>query len=150
MDGVKAELRAVRPDDVGQLAELLTQLGYPTEEAEAAERLAYWSADPASLLIGADVDGALAGVAALHVCPMLEATGRWARLAALVVDAKHRGMGLGRHLVAAAEARAWEMGCRHMEITSSRRRDGAHRFYRSLGYEDACDRSARFIKDLPR
>ncbi|SCL23489.1 Acetyltransferase (GNAT) family protein [Micromonospora rhizosphaerae] len=144
------ELRVVRSDDAARLAALLTQLGYPVQEPEVTERLTYWFGDPASLLIGADVRGDLAGVAALHVIPMLEATGRWARLAALVVDERYRGKGVGRSLVEAAETRAREMGCRYMEIASSRRRVQAHRFYRSLGYEDVCERSARFIKYLLR
>lgn len=128
----------------------LTQLGYPVEEPEVVKRLTSWFDDPASLLIGADIHDELAGVAALHVSPMLEVTGKRARLVALVVEEKYRGRGIGRNLVEAAETRAHEMGCLLMEVTSSRSRDEAQRFYRGRGYEDACERSARFIKYLPR
>ncbi|MEV4198278.1 GNAT family N-acetyltransferase [Micromonospora globbae] len=145
MDG---DLRPVRREDAARLAVLLTQLGYPTEEPEAAARLRYWGDDAAGVLIGADVGGELAGVAALHVAPLLELTGRWARLVVLVVDEEHRGKGIGRRLVEAAESRAAELGCRRMEVTSSRQRGDAHRLYRRLGYEDVCARSARFLKLL--
>ena len=37
-----------------------------------------------------------------------------------------------------------------MEITSSRWRTGAHGFYQRLGYQDACPRSARFLKSSSR
>ena len=35
-----------------------------------------------------------------------------------------------------------------MEVTSARNRSASHAFYRSLGYHDWCDRSARYLKDL--
>ncbi|MFG2057173.1 GNAT family N-acetyltransferase [Micromonospora sp. NPDC048930] len=142
------ELRPVRRDDAARVAVLLTQLGYPTEEPEASVRLSYWLDDPESVLIGAEVRGELAGVVALHVCPLLEVTGKWARLVALVVDEGKRSKGIGRRLVAAAESRAKELGCLRMEVTSSRKRDDAHRLYRRQGYEDVCERSARFMKLL--
>jgi len=145
---VPTTIRPIRADDSPRLAALLTQLGYPTSSDEVAERLGYWLPDPNSAVIGADVDGELMGVAALHVCPYLEHTGRWGRLAALVVDERCRGTGVGAALVRAAEDRARELGCHSMEVTSSRHRTGAHAFYQRLGYQDACPRSARFLKSL--
>jgi len=145
---MNAELRLLRRDDAARLAVLLTQLGYPVAEPEVMERLTYWFDDPASVLIGADVKGELVGVVAVHASPLLEVTGRWARIVALVVDEGYRGKGIGRRLVEAAEARARELGCLRMEVTSSRRRDDAHRLYRRHGYEDVCERSARFMKLL--
>ncbi|MGW0433285.1 GNAT family N-acetyltransferase [Micromonospora sp. NPDC003197] len=142
------QLRPVDRDDAARLAVLLDQLGYPTDPADVNDRLDYWQGDPASFLLGAAVGDELVGVAALHVCPMLEVTGRFGRLVALVVDDRHRGQGVGRALVGAAEHRARDAGCLFMEVTSSRRRDRAHRFYQDLGYEDACGKKARFTKPL--
>jgi ribosomal protein S18 acetylase RimI-like enzyme len=141
-------LRSVTYDDVPRLAELLDQLGYPTDDDAVAERLRYWLGDPASALIGAEVDRELIGIVALHVCPILEATGRFGRIVALVVDNRCRGRAVGKALIAAAEAQARAAGCISMEVTSNRARVPAHAFYRRLGYEDACHRSARFIKFL--
>jgi hypothetical protein len=47
-----------------------------------------------------------------------------------------------------AEQIARQAGCEEMEITSSRGREGAHRFYKSHGYHDWCETSARFRKQL--
>jgi len=141
-------LRAVRREDAARLVLLLDQLGYPTDLAAVQERLDYWLDDPSSSLIGADQEGELVGIAALHLIPMLEVTGRFARLVALVVDDRCRGQGLGRQLVTAVEERAQDAGCVKLEVTSSRRRDRAHAFYQALGYEDLCATSARFIKPL--
>jgi GNAT superfamily N-acetyltransferase len=142
------QIRPVRRRDTAQLVGLLDQLGYPTDSPAVGERLDYWLDDPACYLIGADDSGDLVGVAALHIVPMLEVTGRFGRLVALVVDARHRGLGVGRQLVEAIEQRAWAAGCVRMEVTSSRHRQGAQRFYAGIGYEDVCHRSARFIKPL--
>ncbi|MFI6760573.1 GNAT family N-acetyltransferase [Micromonospora sp. NPDC050417] len=142
------QLRSVQRRDVPRLAVLLGQLGYPTDEAAVHERLDYLLDDPSSWLIGADDNGELVGVAALHVVPMLEVTGRFGRLLALVVDDRRRGQGVGYALVTAVEQRAREAGCLRLEITSSRHRDRAHAFYQRLGYEDASAFKARFLKDL--
>lgn len=133
---------------MSELAGLLGQLGYPTAEAAARERLDYWLDDPASWLIGADDDGDLIGVAALHVSPLLETTGKVGRLGALVVDERYRGRGIGQALVTATEEQARAAGCVKMEITSSRYRTRTQEFYQLLGYEDLCAASARFIKSL--
>ncbi|GIF13604.1 N-acetylglutamate synthase-like GNAT family acetyltransferase [Actinoplanes teichomyceticus] len=128
------------------LTALLGQLGYPTTETSVRERLDLWLDEPCSWLIGADDDGALVGVAALHVLPLLERTGRMGRLVALVVDQRYRGRGVGRSLVTAAEEQARAAGCVKMEVTSSRTRTRTHEFYKLLGYEDICSSSARFVK----
>lgn len=105
--------------------------------------------DPDSaLLAAADDDGRLIGVAALHVTPILEITGKFGRLVALVVDETARGRGVGRALMAAIEKRALAAGCLFMEVTSSRHRHSAHLFYESLGYLDTQDRSRRFLRPL--
>ena len=145
---MKIQLRSVQRQDATRLGVLLDQLGYPTDLDAVNERLDYWLDDPASFLLGADVDGELVGVAGLHILPFLEMTGKFGRLLALVVDDRRRSHGVGRQLVGVAEERARAAGCIRMEVSSSRRRDSAHRFYRSIGYDDTCGVSARFIKVL--
>jgi GNAT superfamily N-acetyltransferase len=141
-------LRQVTGQDAARVAVLLGHLGYPADEDTVRERLGYWGDDPGSVLIGAQDEGVLIGVAALQVMPMLEVTGRMGRLLALVVDDGRRGRGVGRLLVAAAEERARAAGCVKMEITSSRHRVRTHEFYERLGYADRCAVSARFLKEL--
>lgn len=148
MPGMDVLLRPIRRQDVSGLTGLLGQLGYPTDEAAVHERLDYWLDDPSSWLIGADDDGDLIGVSALHVSPMLEVSGKLGRLGALVVDERYRGRGVGQLLVTATEEQARAAGCVKMEITSSRHRTRTHEFYQLLGYEDICTSSARFIKGL--
>ena len=63
---------------------------------------------------------------------------------ALPISTFQRG-GVGRALVADAEAWARAAGAVRIEVTSNQRRLGAHAFYLALGYADS---SKRFIKDL--
>ncbi|MBO0771864.1 MAG: GNAT family N-acetyltransferase [Actinobacteria bacterium] len=142
-------LRQARADDAEQVAALLTELGYPGNEPdEVRQRLAAWAQEAAGVVLVADRGGLVAGALALMTIPYLERGGRWGRIAALVVSASCRGQGIGRRLVEAAEAEAVGRGCVAMEVTSSRRRVESHPFYRSLGYQEWCDRSARYLKDL--
>lgn len=78
----------------------------------------------------------------------LERAGSFARVVALAVDPARRRAGLGRRLLTAVESWAAELGCHDIEITSSRHRGDAHAFYRSLGFVDQCDGSARFRRPL--
>lgn len=141
----------IRPVDVAdapRVAVLLGQLGYPTDAARVRVRLDDWLTDQRSALLAAEMDGLLVGVAALHAMPLLEHDGRRGRLVALVVDESCRGQGLGRKLMAEVEQEARRLGCRDLEITSSRVREAAKSFYPGLGYEDVCGTAARFLRAL--
>jgi len=141
--------RAARPDDAEELAALLAELGYPDNDPDSVRRrLATWADGDHGRVLVADDDGRVAGVVAVAVLPYFERDGCWARIVAIVVGEAWRGMGIGRLLVDAAEEAARERGCVAMEVTTARYRVRAREFYRTLGFEDRCDRSARFIKSL--
>lgn len=143
------EIRLAERADAPAISALLHELGYPSNtEEEVIGRLARWS-ERSDLLVLVAADGQRAvGVAALAVIPYFERPGRWGRVVALVVDARVRGLGIGRRLLAACEQAALARECVGMEISSARRRTDAHAFYHSMGYADRCEGSARFHKDL--
>lgn len=80
--------------------------------------------------------------------PYFERPGHGGRVVALVVDRLARRLGIGRQLLAGCEQAALSRECVSVEISSARRRTDAHAFYRSLGYVDRCEQSARFHKEL--
>ncbi len=141
-------IRAARLDDCPEIAELLTQLGYPHDAAGASERLLDWAGAVDGAVLVAEIDGAVAGFIAVHAVPYFERRGAFARIVALSVDQDHRRGGLGRQLVGAAEKWAAARGCVDVEVTSRRARHDAHDFYAALGYEDECRRSGRFKRAL--
>jgi len=69
-------------------------------------------------------------------CVYLESRGQRGYLGLLSVDPARQRKGLGRLLMAAAEARCREMGCRVMDLLTVNLRVELPGFYRSLGYAE--------------
>jgi GNAT superfamily N-acetyltransferase len=136
--------------DAGPLARLLSELGYPHDGAAARARLSAWTDHADGAVLVADHDGDAVGFLAVCAYPFMQRGGRCARVMALAVAPEMRGHGLGHALMAAAMTWASERGCVAVEVTSSRTRVGAHAFYRRLGFDDLCWRSARFWRWLER
>jgi GNAT superfamily N-acetyltransferase len=130
-----ATTRDARPADAARIAELLDQLGYPTQPQQAAARVARLSADPLARVVAAEVDADVVGVVALRVCHLLEHDRPWCSLIAMVVDERWRRSGIGRRLVDAVEEEARVHGCAGVAIGTAEHREEAHAFYESLGYE---------------
>lgn len=53
----------------------------------------------------------------------------------VVVDAGHRSQGIGRQMMEHAIEQARAAGCYKLALSSNRRRERAHAFYESLGFE---------------
>lgn len=60
---------------------------------------------------------------------------RRAQVEGVRVAADQRGQGIGAAMMADAEARAREAGCRLIQLTTNASRKRAHDFYTRLGYE---------------
>ena len=139
------KIRDAREGDIEALAGLMTELGYPTSPGEMGRRLEEISADPSYRTLVAEQDGRVLGAAGLHVERYYEKDGSCARIMSFVVGSEHRGRGVGRALISAAEDWARERGARDVMLTTHKRRSGAHRFYQSMGYEAT---GYRFYKEL--
>ena len=140
-------IREAGSADAPAMSALLTELGYPADLARVAARVEELERDPASLLLVAEADGDVVGLASATTIPLLHEDGRWCRLSALVVTEERRRGGAGRRLVEEVEARARARGCRYLEVTSGERpeRAAAHAFYEALGLEQV---SKRYLKEL--
>ena len=132
--------------DAPELAELITQLGYPTTPAEMAERLAGLTNDPAYRTFVAVRGERVVGVVGVGLGRYYERNGRYARLLVLAVREGERGGGVGKQLTEAAERWAVSQGARAMIINAGRGRARAHRFYEHLGY---VANGFRFVKEFP-
>jgi GNAT superfamily N-acetyltransferase len=91
------------------------------------------------------VDGQVAGLAGLHVLPLVEHDEVGCMLTAMVVGAAHRRQGIGAELVGAVEQEARSRGCTRLVLGSANRRADAHAFYERLGFEST---GRRFVKAL--
>jgi GNAT superfamily N-acetyltransferase len=139
------KIRDAGEADIEALANLMTQLGYPTLTEDMRRRFEEISADPSCNTLIAEHAGEIAGMAGLHLERFYEKNEPCARLMALVVGPAHRGLGVGRALISAAEDWARQKGAGEVMLTTHKRRADTHRFYRNMGYEAT---GYRFYKEL--
>jgi GNAT superfamily N-acetyltransferase len=126
-------IRPATPADSSKIADLTTQLGYPTSPEEAGERLRDLSARPEEAVLVAEDDGEAVGwihVSALHSLEMEPC----ALIQGLVVDEFHRGGGTGAALVQAAIDWTAGHGFRTLRVRSNTVRERTHAFYERLGF----------------
>lgn len=141
-------IRPMAPADAGQVAELVTQLGYPSSPSQLARRFALVADRPDhGVLVAVAPDGAVLGVIHLRVAGLLEMEPT-AVIESLVIDERARGRGIGGQLVAAAEQWARARGVGAVWVRSNVTRVAAHRFYERLGYTRVTT-SFAFTKPLP-
>jgi ribosomal protein S18 acetylase RimI-like enzyme len=130
---------------VTALARLLDELGYPASPDVVAKRLGRLTTSEADRCLVALVDGEIAGMATVHASLTIVDDAPVAKLSAIVVDQRHRRRGVGNALLSAIEAHARAGGCSLLFLTTAERRDGAHGFYRRIGFEET---GRRFAKRL--
>ncbi|MBM3155900.1 MAG: GNAT family N-acetyltransferase [Chloroflexi bacterium] len=95
-------------------------------------------ADPRHELFVAEDGGRIVGTVILIVVPNLSHSATpWALVENLVVTSGHRRRGTGKMLLEHVIARAREKGCHRIELCSDKRREKAHRLYRSVGFEQS-------------
>jgi GNAT superfamily N-acetyltransferase len=128
-------LRAPCPEDLPALADLCTQLGYPSTTEEVKRRLKTILEQTGHAVFVAEVDGQAAGWIHVYASQTVESE-PCAEIGGLVVDKTHRGQGLGRALLAEAEMWARQEGISEVRVRSNVIRREAHRFYGALGYEN--------------
>ena len=138
-------MREASVGDAAAVALLVTAMGYPTTQPEAAARLERIIGDRSYRTIVAERDGRVVGFAGARTGPAYELDASAVQLAALAVDPAERRSGVGRLLVAAVEDWAREQGAQVVVLHSGFQRVGAHAFYRRLGYRDT---GLRFRKEL--
>ncbi|MTG89333.1 GNAT family N-acetyltransferase [Cellulosimicrobium sp. BIT-GX5] len=135
--------RAAVAADLPRVVELIAddevaraRTGQIGPEHEAA--FAAIAADPNNELVVVEQDGRVVGTMQLTVIPGISRRGASRLLVEAVrVDRGLRGRGVGRAMMAWAHAWGRERGCALAQLTSDKQRADAHRFYRSLGYEQS-------------
>jgi len=147
---INMQLREVVPEDIADLAALMSELGYDSTEAELQSCIDRYQADENSWAMGIEIDGRLVASASYHVTPTFHRPGGLLRVTSLVVNREYRRLGLGRQLIEKADDLARATGCDRVELSSaSHRAAQAYRFYESIGFVKY--EGTRFLRqvDLP-
>lgn len=135
--------RSARPDDADAIAQLVNQAFRPRNDAAGWTHEAHLVAgdriDPAQVLrvLAADDTALLLGMAGdeIAACVQIERAGDSARIGMLAVDTDRQGAGLGKAMLAQAEAHAvqrWQVEKFVMRVLSARVE--LLDFYRRRGY----------------
>ncbi len=141
----EVKIREATEGDVEALANLMTELGYPSTAEEMGRRFEQISADPSYGTLVAERGGRVVGMAGIHLQRTYEADGEVARIMSFVIGSEERGQGVGRALISAVEDWARQRNAAEIMLTTHKLRAGAHEFYRRMGY----DRTGyRFYKEL--
>ena len=140
----RVSLRAARPGDVPALVSLLAadQLGATRDGVRDAVDLAAYTAafeaidaDPAHILVVAELAGEIVGTMQLSFLPGLARRGALrAQIEAVRVADGSRGSGLGAGMIGWAIDEARRRGCALVQLTTDKSRHDAHRFYQRLGF----------------
>ena len=86
----------------------------------------------------AEKDSFVVGTLFLQIIPNLSHQARpWAILENMVVDSRYRRQGIGRLLIEHALTCCRQAGCYKVQLLSNKKRQEAHQFYRSIGFEDS-------------
>ncbi len=130
----KLRVRKAVMADAGRLADLATELGYPSNPAEVRRRLRLVLRRPDhAVFVAEGPDDGVVGWAHVFVHALVESD-TFAEVGGLVVDARGRGRGIGKMLMRRVESWARSRGAKNVWLRSNIIRQDAHAFYKQLGY----------------
>lgn len=141
------EVRDCSHEDIGRVCELLGQL-WPGVEVDTPEiRRCFEDGlrSPNQRYVCAVRERNVVGFCSLYVKNNLWQQGPLAHVDELVVDKKHRRMGIGSALLRRIEEIAAEMGCKRLELDSAHHRVESHAFYEGLAFQS---RAILFSKQI--
>ena len=147
MRDTHATVRPAESRDAGDIARLITLLGYPCTPEQMQARLAAMAQDGCHATFVAEIGGAVVGMAGAFVGRIYEEDAPVGRLLALGVDEELRGQGVGALLLRYAEGWMKTRGAEKVLVNSGNHREQAHRFYETAGY---AWKGRSFVKPLTK
>ena len=127
------------------LARLVTELGYPTDNASMQRRFAEVSKSGQRVTLVAERDGEICGMLGVDTYRVWHSDEPLGHLATVVVDACYRRQDVGAALLKKAESWLRGNGVHHAVLTSASHRAEAHRFYLQHGYALTGQRFAKTL-----
>ena len=130
---METSVRAARLSDADSIALLTAQLGYEIAPVDAAARLSRILPRRDHQFLIAEANGTIVGMLHASLSEHIDAE-TCVLIEGVAVDRECRGRGIGKILLAHAEAWALANGCSLVRLRSTAARTEAHKFYEHLGY----------------
>lgn len=129
------KLRYASEKDSPYIAQLMSELGYKTDDKIIGDRLAQIKQRNGRVIVAVDENGDVVGCVHAFIDLRL-AEGEIGEIVSLVVKKELRGKGIGTKLL--NKARVWiqETGCKKIRIRANAVREEAHQFYKEQGFEE--------------
>jgi ribosomal protein S18 acetylase RimI-like enzyme len=141
---MKITIRKLIQDDIKIVQQLMHELGYPLDEEELLFNINMIKQRNGIILV-AELGGNVVGCLSAVINASL-AEGMFGEIVSLVVSREYRGSGIGKSLVKQAED--WlKPKVKKIRIRANSIRLEAHKFYKSLGYEEVKTQIS-FIKSV--
>lgn len=140
-------IREMAVSDAAVAAELSAELGYPVPLEAMGSRLQALASLRSHAVFAACFDGRVVGWVDVGIVHHLQ-SGSYGEIGGLVVSQQYRGRGIGKQLVARAEAWIANQQVGTVLVRSQIAREAAHEFYLRLDYT-RLKTSAVFTKILP-
>jgi len=132
MDAV--DTRRATMDDSSALADLSTQLGYPTSPIQSANRLGeIFDSKEHAILVACLADGTVVGWVHVFLALRVESD-PFAEIGGFVVKKEFRRQGIGRCLLAAVKEWVIQSGIAKLRVRCRSDRVDTHTFYKQLGF----------------
>lgn len=146
MERIMIQTRQAVQTDAPAISRLLKQMGYEMTVPQVIRRIQSFQKDFHQLWV-AEKEEQVVGCIAYCCYEALVVEAKSCHINALVVAQDYRGLGIGKLLMANAEAYAAEQGCTIIDLITSnhRRKSGTHAFYKSLGYLDQEERNYSYF-----
>jgi GNAT superfamily N-acetyltransferase len=128
-------VRPPEPRDYRKIADLASQLGYPSTAEQVQKRIdAMANSSRHAVYVAEFPEGQIAGWIGLCVFRSVEQDA-CAGISGLIVDQQIRSRGIGKALLDAAEKWARSLNCIAISVHSNVTRERAHQFYARNRYE---------------
>ncbi|MCM3619792.1 GNAT family N-acetyltransferase [Sutcliffiella horikoshii] len=140
-------IREATKQDIAGLAQLMGELGYPTDINEMEYRLSNILSNNAYQTYVYEENEKLLGMIGMILCYRFEKCESYIRVVAFVVNSELRGKGIGSMLLEEAEKWAKKQGAKMVTLNSGNRieRNDAHQYYIRRGFEG---KATGFYKQL--
>ncbi|MFV0359801.1 GNAT family N-acetyltransferase [Tropicimonas sp.] len=144
--------RAVRADSeflLRMIAALAAHHGDRSCASRAILERDIFGADACAQVLLAERAGMPVGYALFSIRPRLQQGLRLLDIHHLYVDPDHRGIGVGRHLIAAIVEQARRQYCGRVVVGTLPDNLAAQKIYRGIGFSEMPPGGPRFLLDLP-